>query len=89
MILYLLFTGVMVAAFALALLMTLYDDPKSQDDRLIYMAGLAAICRSSPLPSSSRRLLASRRVRATVFPVRNVPQSVLDRPEPLAYLCIL
>lgn len=43
MILYLLFTWVMVAAFALALLMTLYDDPKSQDDRLIYMAGLAAI----------------------------------------------
>ncbi|WP_137156407.1 hypothetical protein [Rhizobium sp. FKL33] len=43
MILYLLFTWVMVAAFALALLMTLYDDPKSHDDRLIYMAGLAAI----------------------------------------------
>jgi hypothetical protein len=43
MIPYVLFTWVMVAACALALLMTLFDDPKSHDDRLIYMASLAAI----------------------------------------------
>lgn len=43
MVLYLTFTWIMVAAFALAMLMTLYDDPRSEDDRLAYMAGLALI----------------------------------------------
>jgi hypothetical protein len=43
MIFYLAFIWIMVAAFALAMLMTLYDNPKSDDDRLVYMVLLAAI----------------------------------------------